>query len=314
MGFIRSPKLEAEIEEQLKEEMHPEWKKNLSGKQIAYDLGFGDPEFKIDEDFTVDERYKNLRIYHVYFYRNKWQKLHEEKPSENPLSFKRRRKPPKRKGQSRYNVKHEEVMPFEEFKETLNEKVAKFDFPLSKDEYESQLYCAKVRAYCILHFWTPLRVTEIISRKRRDFTYPRGLVKIDLHRLKKYYKRNVEGKIVAPTEPFYLRQNYPMVGEVIGYLNEIDDPNARPFDFTRWTAWDYIRQIFPTYYPHHFRFSYITRGVEASKDPGQLITTLISDTGLDIGTVSGYVMAPTSKYRNTLNDEQMELIKMAQRK
>jgi len=332
MGFIRSPKLKAEIEEQLKQEMHFLWKKNFSGKKIAYQLGFGDPEFienrdavnkragKVVSTFKVDERYRKLRVYHVYFYRNKWQKLHEENPEENPLSFRRRKKPPRRKGQSRYNVKHDEMMSFDEFKEMLNESVTKFDFslltkeqrerPLTKNEeqeYKAKLYCAKIRAYCILHFWTPLRVSELIERKRCDFTYPRGLVKINLFRKKKYYRPN------AKPEPFYLRQNYPMVNEVINYLNEIEDPDERPFDFTRWTAWNFIREIFGSY-PHHFRFSYITRGVETSKDPGQLITTLLSDTGLDIGTVTGYVMAPTSKYRNTLNDQQMELIKMAQRK
>lgn len=300
MGFIRSPKLKPEIEEQLRIKMKPRWDKGDSGEVIAYHLGFGEPKFiewmKLDKDFKVDERFEKLRKYHVWFYRHKWEKLHQEKPEDYPLSFPPRGKP-RPKG-SRYNVKHKKVMSFEMFERMLNEKVAKFKFP-AKNKDES--YCQRVRALCILLFWTPLRCSEIIKRTRENFEIDDEVITIDLYRMKKYYAPN------KPTEPFYLRTTYPLVDEVVDYLNSIVDPDERPFPITRWTAWNDVRQVFPTYYPHHFRFSYITRSVNNAKDAGQLISALLGDTGLDISTVNEYIMV-NPRFRNTLNDRQMELI------
>ena len=280
MVFTRSPKLRPDIETQLKEEMKPLWKSGLTAKQIAYRLGFGEPRFRIDRDFVPDPRYEKLRTYHVWFYRQKFGFQHRRKSAQGG------------KGKSRYKVKHKEVMSFVEFQMTLNEKVAKIDEP----------YCQRMRAFLILLYWTPLRNTEIIERVRRDFTIKDGMLKIDLYRKKKYYRPNAE------PEPFFLRTTYPMVDEVISWVDRFDK-NERPFDFKRWTAWNYVRQVFPTYYPHFFRFNYITRGVNNAEEPGSLIRALLEDTGLDIATVSEYVMAD-SRFRNSLNDRELELINM----
>jgi len=279
MGFVRSSKLRPEIEAQLKDEMKPLWDGSFSAIQIAYKLGFGEPRLKkLLKDYEPDPRYEKLKAYHVYFYRSKFK-------------FKRRRTPPRAKGKTRYKIKHDEVMTFEQFKNTLNEKVAK----------NSVRYCQRMRAFLILLYWTPLRNTEIIERTRADFSMISGSLKIDLYRKKKYYH------LGKKSEPFYLRMSYPLVDEVVDYILTVDDPDERPFNFTRWTAWNYVRQVFEGYYPHFFRFNYITRGVNNAKDAGQLITTLLGDTGLNISTVSEYIMQ-NPRFRNTLNDRQMELL------
>ena len=302
MGFIRSPKLKPEIEEKLKTEMKPKWDKNYSARKIAYDLRFGEPLFYIDKHFKPDERFEKLRVYHVYFYRLKWEKLHQEKPDKYPLSFPPHRKAPCSIGQSRYKVKHKKVMSFEEFERMLNQTVSRFKFP---PKTEAEVYCQRMRAFLILMYWTPLRVSELIQRKREDFEIDDELITIDLYRLKKYYAPT------KPSEPFFLRTTYSMVDEVVNYLNTIDK-HKRPFPFTRWTAWNYVRQVFPSFYPHHFRFSYITRSVNNAKDAGQLISALLGDTGLDISTVNEYIMV-NPRFRNTLNDRQMELIGLKKR-
>jgi hypothetical protein len=151
-------------------------------------------------------------------------------------------------------------------------------------------------------FCFPLRNTEIIERVRKDFTIKDGVLKINLYRKKKYYRPNAE------PEPFFLRTTYPMVDEVVDWVDRFDK-DERPFDFKRWTAWNYVRQVFPTYYPHFFRFNYITRGVNNAEEPGSLIRALLEDTGLDIATVSEYVMAD-SRFKNSLNDRELELINM----
>lgn len=276
MGFTRSPKLKPEIEAQLKEELHPLWLAGYKAADIAERLRFGDP----------DTNYAKLKPYHVYFYRLKF-------------NFRRRRNPPRSKGQRRYKVKQNETMPYEVFVETLNAKVA---------EDLDPSYRQRKRAFLILLFWTPLRTTELTDRLRKDFSIKRGLLKIDLYRKKKFYRPGDK------TEPFYLRLEYPLVAEVVDWIFGKDNgkdrflPNERPFNFTRWTAWNYVREVFESYYCHFFRFDYITKAVDDSTDPGKLITDLLRDTGLDLETVTTYIM-DNERYRTALNDRQLELLK-----
>jgi len=264
MGFSRQPLLKPEIELKLKEEMHQLWLDGYPAKKIAEILQFGEPE----------SEYHKLKPHHVWFYRSKF---HFHKRKEGIP-----------KGRSRYKVKHEETMSFQQFQQTLNINCPKTPFPHTR----------RKRAYAILHFWTPLRKSEIYERIRKDFEIKGNTLKINLYRKKKYYRPNEK------KEPFYLPLKMPMLDEAISWINEFE-LDERPFNFSHFTAWNYIKSIFKDYYPHFFRFDYITKAVENAKDPKSLITELLMDTGLDLATITAYIMA-NPKHRTSISERELE--------
>lgn len=315
MVFTRRAILEPDIEKQLAKQMFPLWRDGMKAKQIAEELEFGEPP------------YKKLKKHHVYFYRTKFNKGTGDKGKYKHLKrfegkFPRRRKAAFGKSdeyeiKNRYKDKKEKVMNFQTFKRGLNTLKVTDEF----GEGYSRMIRRK-RAYLILHFWTPLRKSEIFQRKISDFDLDEGFLKIDLYRKKKYYSPG------ADTEPFYLEVNLKMVNEVVDWIfgeewkKPLRDENGelvkekktkkhifteRPFDFTGWTAWRYVKDTFPTYYPHFFRSNYITRSIRNIKEPGALIYELVRDTGLDVQTIERYIMK-NPRFRGRLNREQQEFM------
>jgi len=273
MGFTRSPILKPEIEKQLKEQMEPLWINGKTASEIADILEFENP----------DTPYQKLKTFHVWFYRSKFNK------ESNGKKFKKR-KGGIEKGKPRYKVVHEEPMPFNIFQTTLDQRIPYLG-----------PYSQKKRAYIILHYWSPLRKTEIIERVREDFTVKNNILKVNLRRKKKYYRPN------AKFEPFYLPLAMPLSQEIWDWVKQCG-PDEHPFNFTPWTGWNYVQQTFKNYYPHFFRFDYITKAVENARDPGTLISELLSDTGLDLQTVSTYIMS-NPKYRTAISKRELENIK-----
>ena len=53
------------------------------------------------------------------------------------------------------------------------------------------------------------------------------------------------------------------------------------------TAWNYVRTIFKGYYPHFFRFNFIT---ESARDPEVSLAELGAKTGLNLQTLNAYLM------------------------
>ena len=268
MGFSRQPILTAPIELKLKEELSQLWDSGLTATNIATQLNFGEP----------NTDYFKLKPYHVWFYRSKFK-------------LPKRRKGAIRKGSSRYKTKHDEPMLFQEFQETLNDKCPKSPFPYSR----------RKRAYLIMHYWTPLRKSEIYERVGEDFEIRKDILKINLYRKKKFYR------VGEKTEPFYLSLKMPMVEEIVDWVKEFES-EERPFKFTHTTAWNYVREVFTDFYPHFFRFDYITKAVENAKDVRSIIVELLNDTGLDLATVTTYIMS-NPKYRTSVNERELELLK-----
>jgi hypothetical protein len=264
LGFSRQPVLKPELEQQLKEDLHPLWLNGMSAPKIAKVLQFG----------ISGTKYEKLKKYHVWFYRSKF-RFH-----------KRHRGIPK--GKSRYKKKIEETMTFQTFQKTLNNRVPPTPFP----------YTQRKRTYLILHFWTPLRKSEIYERQRQDFEIKGNTLRINLYRKKKYYRPNEK------KEPFFLPLKLPLLNEVIEWLNHFE-PEERPWNFSSTTAWNYVKEVFGDYYPHFFRFDYITKAVENAQDPKTLIIELLMDTGLDLATISAYIMS-NPKHRTSINERELE--------
>lgn len=275
VGYKRLPKLEAEVEEQLAEQMKPLWNGGFTARQIANKLNFG---FKGSD-------YEKLKILHIWFYRSKFNKGKEGKSTDHLAKFKG--KFPKRKGhgiakgQPRYKDKLKKTMPFQEFKSLLNSK-------LPKSNSENLVR----RVFLILLYWTMLRKTELLERLRKDFVLndDETTLTINLQRKKKLYKKPTD------LEPFNLTlesKDERLLDEVLDWLRHFK-PNERPFNFSGVTAWRYTKALDERFYCHYFRFNYITKAVENVDDPkklGELIKELLKETGLDLQTVTGYVMA-----------------------
>jgi hypothetical protein len=181
-----------------------------------------------------------------------------------------------------------------EFKARLNSELPFVDWGT-----EYGFYVCRKRAYLLLHFWTPLRKSEILERSRKDFSIKGQFLEISLYRKKKYYKKNDKGVIIAKPEPFYLPLQTPYINEILDYLKHFK-LNERPFNFSGVTAWNYVKDIFPTKFPHFWRFDWITKAVENADDPGKLMVDLLKDTGLDVQTVVAYIMA-NPRFKGTIS-------------
>lgn len=265
MGFARQPVLVPEIEERLKEEMRPLWNGGALARDIASKLNFG---VKVEGN-----PYSKLKVRHVWFYRFKF-------------GF-RKRKGGIKKGRPRYKKKLEEPMQFKEFQATLDKRIP----------HVPTDYARRKRAYLILHYWTPLRRSEILERVAKDFSIKHDVLKINLYRKKKYYR---EGE---KKEPFYLSLRMPLVDEVVDWVTRFED-DERPFSFSGWTGWNYVREVFEGYYPHFFRFDYITKAIENAEDVKTIVIELLNDTGLDLATITTYVMA-NPKHRTSINEREL---------
>jgi len=267
--FKRMPLLSPEVEAQLKEDMRPLWVQGNTAREIAEELKFGEGS------------YAKLKPLHVWFYRAKWG---------SKDGFHRRKKGIP-KGKPRYKVKFDETMPFAEFKSLLNQNA-----PVCDDDEVMMK-----RAYFILHYWTPLRKSEILERVRRDFKVKHEFLVINLYRKKKHYGLN------AKPEPYYLLLELPLVDEVVEWIKKFKS-NEHPFNITPLKAWYWAKETFDGRYPHFFRFDYITKAVENAEDARTILAELLDDTRMDITTVTGYVMA-SPKHRAAISRRELKTLR-----
>ena len=287
MSFVRQPILKPEIEKQLWKDLIPLWEnEKLTANDIAYKLEFGEE----------DTRYEKLKPYHVYFYRRKAILLSRKKEYTwlKELigdSFAPRRN--REEGGSRYKVLPANLLPLtkDEFTTNLDKKL-----PAISD------VARRERSYLILHYWTPLRKSEIYERTYDSFTIEKDYLVIHLLRKKKLHPKTVTD------EPFDVPLGLPKINEVVEWLKGREwydvnrNPENRPWNISASTALIWVKEVFPNYYPHYFRFQWIT---EACDDEKTTITDLKSDTGLNAITIDKYILA-SKKYRRRYGKRVME--------
>jgi hypothetical protein len=288
MSFVRQPLLSAEVEARLKKEMGLMWRQGHKAKDIAEALCFG-------EEGTI---FKKLKPYHVYFYRSKFGFLH-------------RQKPPRGKGESRYKHKPKELgmMLPEVFINTLDEKIPKFP---------STFHRRRKRTYLIIHYWTPLRKSEIYERTIEDFEITETKLIIHLLRKKKHHKPTDDD------EPVSIPLEFPLMDEVIDWLESeawktmIPDKehpgktklNLRPWKIDKDTAWNYVKEVFEDCYPHLFRFNWIT---DATDDPKTTIRELVAKTKLTLPALLKYIVTD-EKSEESIDRRKLERIQAAVQK
>jgi integrase len=266
-NFVRQPLLSPEVEAKLKEQMKRKWLSGMPGKQIADELGFG----------KHGTSYEKVKPNYIYFYRQKF-----NLPTRND--------PPFEKGTHRYKKRPKELglMSPETFINTLNTKLPS----ISKLDYVK-----RARAYLILHYWTPLRSSEIYERVIDDFEIMKDKIIIHLLRKKKGHKPTDE------SEPIAIPRVFPLVDEVVEWLEgkrwqkkvKVTGKRGgvkhvlsnRPFHFGKDTANAYVKEVFEDYYPHYFRFNYITEGAD---DPDTTIAELKAKTKLTLTALEKYII------------------------
>lgn len=246
--------LKPEIEAQLEKDMLKWWRGGYLAKDIADKLDFGKPGV-----------YEKLKTFHVYFYRSKF-------------GFPRRQRPPRGKGQSRYKHKPKElgVMSPDVFVEMLNAKVPK----------NPSFHRCRKRTYLILHYWTPLRKSEIYERVIDDFEITNSKLIIHLLRKKKDHKPSDDD------EPVSVPLAFPLMGEVIEWLegrlwNTKSNKNHIPWRIGKDTARNYVKEVFEDYYPHFFRFNWVS---DATSDPETSIRELVAKTHLTLPALMKYIV------------------------
>ncbi len=198
------------------------------------------------------------------------------------------------------------MLSFTEFEKRLDEKCPK------RPSNQRQ------RTYLILHFWSPLRKSEIFDRKFSDFQISEDALTIHLQRKKKKYAK------ASDEEPLKIPLAFPLMEEVVAYLQkkkrEPDPKNPdkiwvteknywakddRPWKISPQTAWTFVNSVFKGYFPHAFRFRYITSGLE---DPLTSFDELVAKTGLHIITIQRYIKAGF-RHQDTFDQRMLARVK-----
>jgi len=290
MVFHKQALLTKAEEHQLKTEMLPLWLSGMKGKNIAEKLQLG----------VEGTKYAKVRQDYVYFYRQKFND--DETDKEFFGKFVIRNNSPFAKGTSRYKVQPDVlgIMTIEEFILTLNKNC-----PSTTNRPSTTYKNRKLRAFLTILFHTPLRCSEVIERIIDNFEINENEIIIHLLRKKKKKDRKVKD------EPITIRRNFPLMKETAEFLINYKEKNKKkkdralllPFDYSSWSAWHNTKKVFDGFFPHFFRFNYITR--QASK-PNTGITKIKSKTHLTADVINRYIMtnAKTEKEVDDTDEEE----------
>lgn len=288
MSYFRQPLLTPEQEEELTNKMSELWDNGFTGKQIAEILNFGEVG-----------PYEKIKPEYVYYYRQKLNLPRRQKPKFSKTDPNLRNE--------RYKVSPEEIMrdyglitPIE-FVELINEKL-----PLS-----NSFYYRRARAFNILLYNTPLRESEIRERKIKDFEIKKKKLVIHLLRKKKKNPNRKDEPISIPRTELS-----PLIEEVINWLESKDwdnellpectfNPEHRPFNFSKWTAKNYAKELGEDFYAHFYRFRYIT---DRANKPKTTILQLKAKTRLTLSALEKYTKT-IEKIEEELDEETLAYMK-----
>jgi hypothetical protein len=160
-------------------------------------------------------------------------------------------------------------------------------YPILRNR-EGRVFTAdtKYRVMIWLFYYSLLRCSELIERKRKDFETRTTKSGIEILRI--HLPRKKKSNELAPKdEPFDIPLAFGGMDEVVEYLKTIKDPNERVFPFSTFVAWHRLKEVLPEYYPHYFRFAMLT---ELGSQPDMSINTMIQLSGLNINTIPKYLM------------------------
>lgn len=278
MSFKRESILNDEVETQLKAELSVLWLKGVQGKVIAQELQFG----------VKGSPYEKVKPEYVFFYRQKFNLPLRRKASFAKTTASRRDGLRK----SRYCVQPEDLgmMDSTEFVRLLNKN-------LSVDSF----YYRRARSFLITLFWCCLRSSEVYERKISDFEITKNELIIHLLRKKKNHE------IGDKDEPISIPRVLPLVEEVVSWLEgkewvtELRDKgkfvrdkkgnimmNKRPWMISHDTALNYAKELGKNYFPHFFRFNFLTQG---ANNPEISIAELKMKARLTLPALEHYLMS-----------------------
>jgi len=288
MSFKRQSILDKEAEAQLKIELTPLWLQRnpkLLGEEIAEKLQFG-KSIIINKKET--NPYAKLPLYYIFFYRGKFNLPIRRKPSFAKTTDS------KRDGlrKTRYCVDPEDlgIMSSKQFFEILDKN-------LSYDSF----YCKRARSFLITLFWSCLRSSEIFERPINNLEITND--ELIIHLLRKKKGHEIGDKDEALSIPRILTG----VEEVVDWIegkewviecrnkgNFVRDKegeiimNTRPWNISHDTALNYAKEIGKNYFPHFFRFNFLTKGAD---NPLISLAELKAKSYLTLPALEHYIMA-----------------------
>ena len=270
MSFGHQSLLNPEEEQELKAKIADYWMlKGRDGKPLMTGIQIAQ-KLRFGE---TDGPYPFLDPEYIYFFREKF---------DLPVRREYRGYP------HRYKNKQEEPID-------LTEQIRRIDgLP------DFGFHAKRRRSFNILDFWTGLRAMEIIMLKMGDITVDGDRIVINAFRLKKNRKLPREAKIY----PLELRTKWPFVECLVDWFERFPSPEEHPFEMNRWTAWNYVKQLWPEGYPHMYRFNRITALCD---DPRFSITEIRAWTGLHIVTINNYI-SKSGRYATQAADKMSDNI------
>jgi hypothetical protein len=297
------PSLLNEVQEaKLREEFAPLWEQGLSGMKIAQQLQFSIP----------NTPYAQLHPCYVYYYRFKFTLPTRHRPyfskTETVLDETGKKREFRYKVRPKPLNKELNALTPKKFVELLNEKLPNnINVNLPK------------RSLIICLYWSGLRSSELYEREvtsdERDFTITDEAITIHLLRKKK--RTHIEDD-----EPINIPRVFPLVEELVEYLqskcwetrlngepnlvekynifgNKIKvkgrvqrELNHRPWQISRTTAENWVKQFYNDAYPHFFRYNMIN---SATKLPDFRVSQIKGKTFLTLPALERYVITEESE-------------------
>lgn len=148
----------------------------------------------------------------------------------------------------KYKKKITRLMDYKEFKEKID------SLPIAR------------RAFLSILFFTGCRVSEALALTSDDISCTEDTIYIQFFRLK-------GSKQTDPTEP-------PRADA----LTWLCDQEGKLFTFSRKTAYNIVKKVFPDLYPHYFRMNRITNTLEKFGVP-----TVKHSFGLSLSSIEHYI-------------------------
>jgi hypothetical protein len=164
---------------------------------------------------------------------------------------------------------------------------------------EGSFHGHRKRTYNETIFWTGLRNTELRMLVRNDVILENDRIIINAFRLKK--GRNVTRK--EAIYPLELRMNWVYVPEIYDYINRYSGEELL-WDVSRWSAWMWVKEVYPESYPHHLRLNRITA---LCSDPRISIAEIRAWTGLHLVTINVYI-SKSGRFVTTVADKMGEIM------
>jgi hypothetical protein len=155
------------------------------------------------------------------------------------------------------------------------------------------------RSFNALVFWTGLRNTEMRILTPDDIEIESDRMIIHAFRLKKSSALSVKDR----TYDVELRLEWMFVEEIYDWVKRFETDDII-WNVSRWSAWSWVKEIYPEGYPHMMRLNRITA---MCSDPRFSIAEIRAWSGLHISTIEAYI-SKSGRFVTTAADKMTQIM------